>query len=254
MAQYAQSAVALTEMPSLKVVEAFPAAESLPGAETFPAAEIARLAYPRHRSLVGINWLLKRTIDVVGSLVGLILLAPVFLIVAIAIKLDSKGPAIFKQRRVGLYGREFNIYKFRSMYLDAEARRADLEAFNEMKDGPIFKMANDPRVTRVGRFIRKTSLDEFPQLLNVLLGQMSLVGPRPPLPSEVEEYTPSDWERLTVMPGATGLWQISGRSDLGSFRAMVQLDRCYMETWSAGREVWILLRTVAVVLRMQGSF
>lgn len=240
MAQYTQP-MPLLEMPSME-----PAISAT-------GIDLRALRYPRHASLRGMNRVLKRTIDILGSVVALVLLAPVFLIVAIAIKLDSHGPAIFKQRRVGLYGREFDIYKFRSMYLDAEARRAELEAFNEMKDGPIFKMAKDPRVTRVGRFIRKTSLDEFPQLINILLGQMSLVGPRPPLPSEVEKYSARDWERLTVMPGATGLWQVSGRSELGSFRAMVELDQMYIKTWSLAAELSILLRTVGVVLRMQGS-
>lgn len=195
----------------------------------------------------------KRTMDIVGALVGLVLFAPVFLLVAIAIKLDSPGPVIFMQRRVGLNGAEFNIYKFRSMVIDAEIRKAALLTFNEMKDGPIFKMARDPRVTRVGRFIRRTSLDEFPQLVNVLLGQMSLVGPRPPLPSEVALYSSEQWQRLTVVPGATGLWQVSGRSNLDSFKVMVGLDLDYIQNWSLLDDFRIILKTLKVVLKMEGS-
>lgn len=206
-----------------------------------------------HRSLVGLAGFTKRTIDVVGALSGLFLLAPVFLLVAIAIKLDSPGAVIFKQRRVGLNGLEFDMYKFRSMVVDAEARKAELLALNEMKDGPIFKIARDPRVTGVGRFIRRTSLDEFPQLVNVLLGQMSLVGPRPPLPSEVAHYSPEQWQRLSVIPGATGLWQVSGRSNLDSFKAMVGLDLDYIRNWSVLGDIRIIMKTVKVVLKMEGS-
>lgn len=206
-----------------------------------------------HPSLVGLTGFTKRTIDVVGALAGLILLVPVFLLVAIAIKLDSPGAVVFKQRRVGLNGVEFDMYKFRSMVIDAEARKAELLALNEMKDGPIFKIARDPRVTRVGRFIRRTSLDEFPQLVNVLLGQMSLVGPRPPLPSEVVHYTPEQWRRLSVVPGATGLWQVSGRSNIDSFNAMVGLDLNYIRNWSLLADLVIILKTVRVVLKMEGS-
>lgn len=206
-----------------------------------------------HPSLVGPTGFAKRTIDVVGALVGLFLLAPVFALIAIATRLDSPGPVIFRQRRVGLNGREFEMYKFRSMYLDAETRKSELLAFNEVKDGPIFKMKRDPRVTRVGRFIRRTSLDEFPQLVNILRGDMSLVGPRPPLPSEVASYSPEQRQRLTVIPGATGLWQVSGRSDLDSFRAMVALDMAYIRQWSLRQDVSIMFKTVRVILKMEGA-
>lgn len=216
-------------------------------------APAADLPLETHPSLLGINWVLKRSIDVVGAAVGLVLLAPVLLLVAFAIRLDSRGPIIFRQKRVGLNGREFYMYKFRSMANDAEARKQDLLALNEVKDGPIFKMALDPRVTRVGRFIRKTSIDEFPQLVNVLFGQMSLVGPRPPVPEEVKQYSPREWERLSVMPGATGLWQVSGRSDLGSFRKMVQLDLEYISSWSVVGDISIIFRTVPAILKMEGS-
>lgn len=212
-----------------------------------------RPAHTPHPSLTGRTGLAKRTIDIIGSLVGLFFLAPVFLLVAIAIKLDSPGPVIFRQQRVGLDGREFELLKFRSMYLNAEARKAELMAFNEIKDGPIFKMKRDPRVTRVGRFIRRTSLDEFPQLLNILRGDMSLVGPRPPLPSEVAHYSSSHWERLSVIPGATGLWQVSGRSDLDSFNSMVALDMAYIRTWSLLKDLEIIFKTFQVIFRMEGA-
>jgi len=218
------------------------------------AATIA-IALPReeHPSLVGLNRVLKRSIDLLGALVGLVVLFPLLLLVAIAIRIDSRGPVIFKQRRVGFNGMEFEMFKFRSMAADAEEQKLHLLARNEMEGGIIFKMRNDPRVTRVGRFIRKASIDEFPQLVNVLLGQMSLVGPRPPLPSEVKDYGAREWRRLSVVPGATGLWQVSGRSSLGSFDAMVNLDLEYIEGWSLIRDFQILLRTVKVVLTMEGS-
>ncbi|MNX62623.1 UDP-glucose:undecaprenyl-phosphate glucose-1-phosphate transferase [compost metagenome] len=216
-------------------------------------APLIVLAPPLHASLRGRARFFKRTMDVVGALWALVLLAPVLLLVAIAIKLDSPGPVIFRQRRVGLNGREFDMYKFRSMARDAEARKAELMAFNEVKDGPIFKIKQDPRVTRVGRFIRRTSLDEFPQFVNVLLGQMSLVGPRPPVPEEVARYTPEQRQRLSVMPGATGLWQVSGRSELSSFRSMLALDLQYIRSWSMWQDILILLKTVKVILRMEGA-
>lgn len=206
-----------------------------------------------HPSLIGRSRIVKRLIDVVGGLAGLVLLAPVFVLVAIAIKLDSTGPVVFRQRRVGLNGREFDMYKFRSMYVDAEARKADLMAYNEILDGPIFKMKNDPRVTRVGRYLRRMSLDEFPQLVNVLLGHMSLVGPRPPLPSEVLRYDRDTWRRLSVIPGATGLWQVSGRSDITSFNKMLALDVRYIDNWSLSLDLRILIKTVRVILKAEGA-
>ena len=156
----------------------------------------------------------KRWMDVCGSLAAIILLMPLFLAVAVWLKLDSPGPLIYRQVRIGLHGRPFYFYKFRSMYIDSDARRAALEKANESKDGVIFKMKNDPRITRCGRFIRKYSIDEAPQFFNVLLGDMSLVGPRPPLPSEVAQYTLDDRKRLEILPGITCIWQISGRSDI----------------------------------------
>lgn len=226
---------------------------ALPSVTPIISATTTRLSRVPHPSLIGFQGFCKRLIDVMGALVALVLAAPILLLVAIAIKLDSRGPIIFTQTRVGLNGREFRMLKFRSMVIDAEAKRAELMAFNEMQDGVIFKMARDPRVTRIGRFIRKTSLDEFPQLFNILMGDMSLVGPRPPLPSEVMNYSPEQCERLSVMPGATGLWQVSGRSNVGSFKAMVGLDLDYIKNWSLSRDLRILLKTFRVIVKMEGS-
>jgi exopolysaccharide biosynthesis polyprenyl glycosylphosphotransferase len=195
---------------------------------------------------------LKRIVDVTGALAGLTLGAPVFGLIALAIRLDSPGPILFRQTRVGIGGRPFELYKFRSMYEGAEAQLEQLRELNET-DGPIFKMRNDPRLTRVGRFLRRTSLDELPQLWNILRGEMSLVGPRPPIPDEVDQY--ADWhkKRLEVRPGLTGLWQVSGRSLL-SFDEMVLLDIYYIENWSLWLDLKILLRTVPHVLSSKGAY
>jgi exopolysaccharide biosynthesis polyprenyl glycosylphosphotransferase len=195
---------------------------------------------------------LKRVVDVVLASLGLVAALPLWLAIVIAIRLDSRGPAIFVQERVGLRGRRFNFYKFRSMYVDAESRLAELESHNEVS-GPVFKMRSDPRVTRIGQILRRTSLDELPQLLNVLKGDMSLVGPRPPLPREVEKYRPSDAVRLTVKPGLTCLWQVSGRSTVG-FDEWMEFDREYVRKLSFGLDVQILLRTVTAVLTMRGAY
>src|SRR5690606_35184897 len=176
----------------------------------------------------GAGYLLaKRLIDIVVSLAALVLLSPLLVAVALAIKLeDPKGPVLFRQVRIGKDGKPFVMLKFRSMVRDAESRLEALLPYNEV-EGNMFKMKNDPRVTRVGRFIRKWSIDEFPQLWNVIKGDMTLAGPRPPLPREVKNYSPYDMNRLTVTPGCTGLWQISGRNAL-SFRDMVELDLAYI--------------------------
>lgn len=207
----------------------------------------------RHPSLVGLGGVVKRLVDVVGAAAGLALLAPVFVLISLAVRWDSPGPIFFSQERVGWNGRRFRILKFRTMVVEAEALRAALESRNEIQDGPIFKMKEDPRVTRVGRFLRRSSLDEFPQLFNILAGDMSLVGPRPPLPAEVEAYADRDLERLRVMPGATGAWQVSNRGDGTSFREMVDLDLGYVAKWSLWLDLAILFRTVLLVLRLQGS-
>jgi len=210
------------------------------------------LAPVPHSSLHGIRGIAKRTFDLTGATFGLLVLAPLFLAIALLVKLDSTGPILFKQRRVGLNGREFWMYKFRSMVVDAESQLESLKAKNEVEGGVTFKIANDPRMTRIGRILRKTSLDEFPQLLNVIRGEMSLVGPRPPLPKEVALYSIEQRQRLTVVPGCTGLWQVSGRSTT-TFNRMIELDLEYIENWSLRRDLVITLKTIRVVLRMEGS-
>jgi len=194
----------------------------------------------------------KRVLDVVLTGVGLVAALPIWLVIAIAIKLDSPGPVVFVQERVGQHGRRFRFYKFRSMYIDAEERFATVQAHNEA-EGPVFKMRNDPRVSRVGSFLRRTSLDELPQLFNVLKGDMSLVGPRPPLPNEVAQYRPADLIRLSVKPGLTCLWQINGRSNVG-FDRWMEYDREYVSNMSFWLDLRILARTVGAVLSMRGAF
>ncbi len=195
---------------------------------------------------------IKRVFDTIVALIALFLLSPFMLIVAIAVKLNSPGPIIFKQKRIGKWGHSFQCYKFRSMYVDAEERKAELMSQNEA-DGVVFKMKNDPRVTKVGRFTRKTSLDELPQLINVLKGEMSLVGPRPPVPAEVEQYQFEDLGRLGAVPGITGLQQVSGRSTL-DFKTWVELDLQYIEEQSLGRDIQILLKTIPAVLMSKGAY
>jgi lipopolysaccharide/colanic/teichoic acid biosynthesis glycosyltransferase len=221
-------------------------------AEPFAVVDGSVGVTSRVRARLPYETTLKRILDVVLAGLGIVATAPLWLGIIIAIKLDSPGAAIFVQQRVGLHGRRFDFYKFRSMYADAEERLAELQSRNEVS-GPVFKMRSDPRVTRVGALLRKTSLDELPQLLNVLKGEMSLVGPRPPLPREVEAYRPSDSVRLTVKPGLTCLWQISGRSNVG-FEEWMELDRSYVRSLSFGLDVSILLRTAWAVLSCKGAF
>lgn len=196
--------------------------------------------------------LAKRLIDIILAGVGLLGTLPLWIAIAIAIRLDSPGPAIFVQERVGCQGRTFRFFKFRSMYVDAEARLAELQNHNEM-DGPVFKIRNDPRVTAVGRFLRRSSLDELPQLINVLKGEMSLVGPRPALPLEVARYRPSDVVRLSVKPGLTCLWQVRGRSQV-DFDTWMEYDREYISRRSIWLDVAILIRTVWVVASCKGAY
>jgi exopolysaccharide biosynthesis polyprenyl glycosylphosphotransferase len=193
----------------------------------------------------------KRAFDLLVSGAVLLLLSPVFAGLALAIKLGSPGPVFFKQKRVGLQGRSFDIFKFRSMYLDAEARLESLRAHNEMS-GPVFKMKNDPRVTAVGRFLRRTSLDEFPQFWNVLRGEMSIVGPRPPLPAEVRQYKRWQRRRLSVKPGITCVWQISGRNNI-DFDRWMELDLAYIDDWSLWSDLHICLKTIPAVLGARGA-
>ncbi len=196
---------------------------------------------------------LKRLMDIVISLVGIIITSPIMLVTAIAIKLDSRGPVFFKQLRVGQNGRTFYMFKFRSMCQDAEARKKDLMSQNEM-DGFMFKMKDDPRVTKVGKLIRKTSIDELPQFFNVLHGDMSVVGTRPPTVDEVSNYKRSQWRRISIKPGITGLWQISGRNDITDFDKVVELDLRYIDNWTIMSDIVIILKTVVVLFKRKGAY
>ncbi|MEW2515868.1 sugar transferase [Streptomyces sp. NPDC046870] len=200
----------------------------------------------------GVPALLKAAVDRVGALLLIVLLSPLLLLLALAVRLGSPGPALYRQIRVGQYKTPFPMWKFRTMVVDAESLRNELEAANE-NDGHMFKMRRDPRVTPVGRVLRRYSLDELPQLFNVLLGHMSLVGPRPPVPEEVVKYDPVEMRRLHVKPGLTGLWQVSGRSDL-SWHETVSLDLRYVDNWSPAMDMNVMARTVRAVLNGQGAY
>ncbi|AUJ31917.1 MULTISPECIES: sugar transferase [Liquorilactobacillus] len=196
---------------------------------------------------------LKRVADVALSTAGLIVLSPVLAGVAIAIKVDDKkGPIFYRQERVGRHGKRFMMFKFRSMCVDAEEKLKELKKYNEV-EGAMFKMKHDPRVTKVGRFIRHYSIDELPQLFNVLAGDMSLVGPRPPLPRELKEYTEYDKQRLYVIPGCTGLWQVSGRNDVG-FHEMVELDLQYISKSGILYDLGIMFRTIKIMVFPNGAY
>jgi exopolysaccharide biosynthesis polyprenyl glycosylphosphotransferase len=196
--------------------------------------------------------LYKRMLDIAGGLIGTIILFILYPFVGAAIKLDSSGPVFFKQQRMGRRGRIFDLYKFRSMYQYAEQRKQELMGKNEM-NGALFKLKDDPRITRVGRFLRKTSLDEFPQFLNVLKGEMSLVGTRPPTLDEVEKYQPEHLKRISAKPGITGLWQVSGRNQITDFDQVVELDCHYLDHWRFFDDLKILAKTIFVVLKRKGA-
>jgi exopolysaccharide biosynthesis polyprenyl glycosylphosphotransferase len=195
--------------------------------------------------------LLKRVLDIVLSAAGLLMFAPLLAVISLVIRLDSSGPILYRSRRAGKRGKIFVCYKFRTMRPDADRLKSQLRQWNE-RQGPFFKMVSDPRITRVGGFLRRYSLDELPQLWNVLRGEMSLVGPRPHPLDDVELYEAGDFHRLRVSPGITGLWQVSARSD-PSFRRSLALDSEYIEQWSLGLDLWILCRTIPVVLQGSGS-
>lgn len=205
-------------------------------------------------SLNSYERIIKRCADIIGALAGIVLSSPIMLVTAIAIKIDSPGPILFRQTRVGQNGRLFKIYKFRSMYKDAEARKAQLMEKNEIQGGVMFKMKDDPRITRVGKFIRKTSIDELPQFFNVLMGTMSLVGTRPPTVDEVEKYERKQWRRISIKPGITGMWQVNGRSEVTSFDEIVQMDIEYIDTWDLLLDFKIILKTVAVLVKHEGAY
>lgn len=196
--------------------------------------------------------LIKRLFDIIGGLVGSLITLILTPFIAIAIKADSKGPVFFSQTRIGRNGRRFRMYKFRSMYIDAEERKKELESENEMS-GLMFKMENDPRITRVGRFLRKTSIDEFPQFFNILKGDMSLVGTRPPTEEEFSHYNLYYKRRMSMTPGLTGMWQVNGRSDIEVFDDVVKYDLEYIDNWSLTLDLKILWKTVGVVFRHKGA-
>jgi len=200
----------------------------------------------------GVNLFLKNLTDYVLGIIIFIIFIPIYLFVGLLIKIDSRGPVFFKQKRMTKDCRIFYMYKFRTMYVDAEKRLKDLVKYNEA-DGPLFKMKNDPRITRVGRFLRRFSIDELPQIINVLKGELSLVGPRPPIPSEVEKYDEWEMKRMNVKQGITGLWQISGRSEL-SFEEMARLDLYYIQNWSIEMDLKIILKTIPAVLFGKGAY
>ena len=204
--------------------------------------------------------ILKRLIDIIGGMIGMIITCILFIFIAPIIYIKSPGPVLFKQWRVGRNGKKFQIYKFRSMYMDAEERKAELMAKNKIKDGMMFKIENDPRIIGgengkgIGNFIRKTSIDEFPQFFNVLKGDMSLVGTRPPTLDEWEKYKLHHRKRMAIKPGLTGMWQVSGRSDITDFEEVVKLDTEYITNWNLGKDIKIMFKTVKVLLFGKGSY
>ena len=215
----------------------------------YPNAEVP--VFEPSSSRIEATRIAQRGLDFIAAPLLLLISFPLYLFIAILISIDSRGPVLFIQKRIGKNGKEFSFYKFRSMVHNAEQLRPALQAMNE-RDGPVFKMKNDPRVTRVGRLIRKYSLDELPQIVNVLKGEMSLVGPRPALPHEVAQYTPRQLQRLAVTPGVTGLWQVSGRSDM-CFEQSVDLDLHYIKNQSLPLNLRILIMTIPAVLRAEGA-
>jgi len=215
---------------------------SVPSAATPPAVGADPISYR----------LLKRGLDLAVAMAGLLLTLPLFPVIAVLVRLDSRGAVFFAQKRVGRHGRLFTCYKFRSMVADAEIKKIDLAAMNEAS-GPAFKIRQDPRITAIGSFLRRSSLDEMPQLINVLLGQMSVVGPRPQIPTEVELYEPWHRARLAVKPGITCLWQISGRSHVG-FDEWMRLDLEYIRRRSMRTDLFILMRTLPAVMARKGAY
>lgn len=212
-------------------------------------------AYQLHPTRLELpSLVVKRGTDLLLASLLLLLALPLMAVIALGIKLESRGPVFFRQRRVGLGGRQFMMWKFRSMYHEAEARREEIRHLNAYGDDRLFKLRADPRVTKVGRLLRRFSMDELPQLFNIMAGDMSLVGPRPPLPKEVEAYEPRHLVRLSVVPGLTGPWQVNGRNLITDFEEVVRLEREYIETWSLRSDLEIILRTVGVVLSGKGAY
>jgi exopolysaccharide biosynthesis polyprenyl glycosylphosphotransferase len=204
--------------------------------------------------IIGQDFWTKRIFDIWFAIVFLILTFPIYVAIAIAIKLDSPGPVFYQQTRIGLRRKEFQVWKFRTMRTDADKMQKELEALNETKDGVLFKIKDDPRVTRIGKFLRRYSLDELPQLFNVVLGEMSLVGPRPLPIRDVDKFSEHHFIRQEVLPGVTGMWQVSGRSDILDFDQVIKLDLKYIENWSVWLDFQILLKTIKVVLNKEGAY
>lgn len=205
-------------------------------------------------SLNSYEQLLKRMMDIVGGVIGGIFFSPIMFVVAIAIKMDSPGGVFFKQTRVGKNGRNFQIYKFRSMYVDAELCKQELLDQNQMKGGGMFKIKNDPRITKVGKVIRRLSIDELPQFLNVIQGTMSLVGTRPPTIDEIEKYERNQWRRISIKPGLTGMWQVNGRNSITEFDKIVEMDVDYIDSWSLLLDIKIICKTVLIFLNQKGAY
>jgi len=211
-----------------------------------PLMQVANIGF------FGVNLFLKNMLDYTLGSILFIFFIPIYLVVGLMIKIDSPGPVFYKQKRYTKKCKEFYIYKFRTMFVDADKRLEEIKHLNEA-DGQLFKIKNDPRITNVGRFLRKFSIDELPQIINVLRGELSLVGPRPPIPSEVEKYNEWEMKRLDVKQGITGLWQISGRSEL-NFEEMTRLDLYYIQNWSIGMDIMIILKTIPAVLFSKGAY
>lgn len=205
-------------------------------------------------SLNNLQNFIKRTVDIIGALTGIILSGPICILTAAAIKIETPGPVLFKQNRVGKNGRIFEMYKFRSMVEDAEEKKKEILGENEVTGGLMFKIKNDPRITKVGKVIRKTSIDELPQFINVLKGEMSLVGTRPPTIDEVKKYDLSHYRRISIKPGITGMWQVNGRSNVKNFENVVKLDTKYIEEWSLLLDIKIIIKTVFIVFNKQGAY
>ena len=204
--------------------------------------------------IIGSDFFIKRCIDFLSSSAFILLAMPLYIIIGLAIKLDSPGPILYKQIRIGLQGKPFKVWKFRTMVVNSDQIQKDLEADNEMKDGILFKIKNDPRITPLGKFLRRYSLDELPQLFNVLFGEMSLVGPRPLPLRDVEKFSEHHFVRQNVLPGITGLWQVSGRSDITDFEQVIRLDVSYIESWSLKLDFKILLQTINVIFGKKGAY
>jgi anti-anti-sigma factor len=237
-----KAAIALAELDEIFQIE--PTSEALQPGKILQAAKSTPMLHPSVYSRT------KRVIDIIGALIGLGITSLLLIPIAIAIKLDNPGPIFFRQTRYGLLGKRFKLWKFRSMVINAETVKDQVPNLNQ---GAFFKNPNDPRITRVGRFLRKTSLDEFPQFWNVLKGDMSIVGTRPPIPEEVEQYDVQNWQRLNVKPGITGEWQVGGRSKISNFEDVIRLDLKYQERWSITYDLILIAKTIWMLLQRRSD-